>query len=83
MEKEVLDTVITLRELRSMLLSANIDIFTDHRNLTFAKFNTQCVLSWRCYVEESLPKLFYLQYKLNVLTDALSRLPRFDSLEII
>ena len=59
---------MTLCEFRSMLLAANIDIFTDHRNLTFANFNTQYVLRWRCYVEEYAPKLFYLQGKLNVCT---------------
>ena len=74
---------MTLCEFKSMLLGANINIFTDHRNLTFANFNTQRVLRWRCYVEEYAPKLFYLQGKLNVLVDACSRLPRFDSLEII
>ena len=66
-----------------MLLGAKINVFTDHKNLTFANFNTQTVLRWRCYVEQYAPKLFYLQRKLKVLADAFSRLPRFESLEII
>ena len=66
-----------------MLFGANINIFTDHRNRTFVNFNPNCVLRLRCYVEEYAPKLFYLQGKLNVLADAFSRLPRFDSFEII
>ena len=43
-----------------MLLGTEINIYTDHKNLTFANFNTQRVLRWRCYVEEYAPKLFYL-----------------------
>ena len=34
-------------------------------------------------MEEYAPKLFYLQGNLNVIADEFSRLPIFDSLEII
>ena len=55
-DKELLSIIETLCEFRSMLLRANINIYTAHRNLTYElnKFTTQRVLCCQILLEEFL-----------------------------
>ena len=77
-EKELLAIVMVLNDFHSMLLGADITIFTDHINLTYNNFSTQRVMRWWFYGEENAPKLEYIKGKLNVLTSAFSQLPKFE-----
>ena len=73
-EKEMLSIVTTLEEFRSMLLSACIHVYTDHKNLTFDDIKTQCVLCWRNKIEEFLPWLHYIEGEMSILAGNLSRI---------
>lgn len=75
-EKELLSIVETLKEFRSMLYGCpNLHVYTDHRNNTFQKLQTQRIMRWRLFLEDFGVHLHYIKGADNSLADALSRLP--------
>ncbi len=66
---------MTLMEYRTMLLGAEILVYSDHKNLTFDKLSSQCVLRWHCYCDEYDLTIKHIAGKENILADCLSRLP--------
>ena len=78
-ERELLAIVETLKEFRNILLGQKIVIHTDHKNLTYANFNTDRVIRWRLIIEEYGPDLRYIEGPKNIVADALSRLGLKDN----
>jgi hypothetical protein len=75
-KNELLSVVETLKEYRTMLYGCpNITVYTDHRNNTFQKLQTQRVLRWRLFLEDYGVTFQYIKGEDNSLADALSRLP--------
>ena len=73
-ERELLSIVETLKEYRNILLGHEIEVFTDHKNLTYKQFNTERVMRWRLLLEEFGPKLTYIKGTNNIVADYLSRM---------
>ena len=59
-----------------MLLGTEILVYSDHKNLTFDKLSSQCILCWCCYCDEYNLTIKHISGKENILADCLSRLPR-------
>ncbi len=72
----MLSILATLKEFWSMLLGADIHVFTDLKNLMFDTLKMQHVLCWWTKTEEFSPILHYIKGPCNILAYNLSRLHR-------
>ena len=75
-EREMLSIVETLREFRNILLGNEIEVFSDHENLTrpTTAHASRRIIRWRWLCEEFGPKLKFIPGLKNAAADALSRL---------
>lgn len=75
--KELLSIVETLKEFRNILLGMEVNIYTDHKNLTYetAISENQRLQRWRLIIEEFAPNIQHIEGKANIVADAISRLP--------
>ena len=50
-EKELLAIILCLKEYEQILYGAKIEIYTDHKNLTFKTLSIKQILCWRTYID--------------------------------
>ena len=68
-ERELLRTVETLMEFRTILPGQKLRIYTYYENLTCNFFNTDRVLRWRITVEEYGPYIEYIKGERKIAAD--------------
>ena len=62
-----------------MILGAELQIHTDHKNILHIGDSSQRRLRWISYVDEYGPELHYVEGSANVVADTFSRLARKDT----
>jgi hypothetical protein len=77
-EKELLAIVMCVKEYHDILYGGRLNVFTDHKNLTFHTLSPPRVMRWKLFLEDYDINLQYVPGKVNVLADAFSRLPRME-----
>jgi hypothetical protein len=71
---KLLAIVETLKEFRGMLWGQEIEVYTDHKNLTrdALGLTSDRVYHWRLLLEEFAPKIVYIKGIHNSVADAIS-----------
>lgn len=82
MEKELLSIVMVLVQFSSMLLRAELFIYTDHKNLTFANLNCCRILCWHLFVKEYGPTIHYHHGVKSVIAVTFLHIPCCNELPI-
>jgi hypothetical protein len=77
-DKELLCAVATLKEFRSMLLGAELHVYTDLKNILNVGNLSEQQLRWISYVDKYGPTIHYIEVPCNVILDTFSRLLRKD-----
>ena len=67
----MLSIVETLKVFRTILLGQHLKIYTDHKNLTCKKINTDRVLRWILILEEYILGVEYILGEKNVVEDVI------------
>ena len=78
-ECKLLSIIETLKEFKNILLGQQIVVYTDHKNLTYKNFNTECIMRWQLHIEEFGPTIKYIKGPKNIVANALSRLDLVSS----
>ena len=67
----------TIKHFKPVLYGQDINVYTDHKNLTYdtSDYARDRALRQRHTLEKYGAKLIYIKGELNVMADALSRLP--------
>jgi hypothetical protein len=66
-DKELLCVDATLREFRSMVLGAELHMYTDHKSILNVGNSSEQRLRWISYVDEYGPTIHYIEDPCNVI----------------
>ena len=77
-EKELLAVVMYMQEYHNILYGGVINVYTNHKNLTFNNLSAPRVMRCKIFLEQYSINLIYVTGKTKVFADCFLRLPRMD-----